>query len=185
MHYSKLIKNLNDDRHVSVNNAENNVSSDGIIQELRKLLEERAASNVVAAPPGFDDNELNDVQIDDVLSYLMECQEKYFSDIPLADRLCQKFMWNIPKSVYKAFKDMHDYGPEYDIVNPILLFYIFCAEDPRYAMARFMDIIVNMVIDDKLNIIDRGSIEYQLSMTDEEAEPEKFKELMSLKEKLD
>ena len=78
-----------------------------IIDKMYSLMSEHKKEN---APPEVEHTVLNDNEIADVLSYLLELQEKYFNDIPLSKDLCKQFMWNIPKEAYKAFREARDYG---------------------------------------------------------------------------
>ena len=43
--------------------------------------------NMNAIPEGFNDTILDDEEVNNVLSMLLEFQEKYFSETPLADTL--------------------------------------------------------------------------------------------------
>lgn len=87
---------------------------------------------------------LNDDQIAEVMSYLLKIRDRYFSgegrEIPLAKDLCKNFVWNLPTPVYKAFKDAEDYMHP-DIMNPLMLMYIYCVEDPGYYYPRFLAIL--------------------------------------------
>ena len=137
-----------------------------ILDEIRDFMKNCAASNVVAAHSEEKTN-LDENEISDVLQCLLEYRDKYFSDIPLTNELDKKFMWNIPKSIYRSFKAVRNRGPEFDIVNPMLLFYIFCTEDPGEAMPKFIETICGLIGPEEQNIIEQGSIEYTTNMSDE------------------
>lgn len=121
-----------------------------ISDNVRKIMEFMAElkDKNCEAPAGFEDTSLNDEEIANVLSMLLEFQEKYFGDVPLTEDLSRSFMWNIPKPIYNAAKKMHDIG-EPDCLNPIYWFYIMCLADPEYMMAKFLVLATNAISDEE------------------------------------
>lgn len=115
------------------------------------------SDKVEEAPVSVVDTILNDQQINDILSYLLMLQEKYFSDIPLSSELCKQFMWNIPLDIYELFRDAIDYDrPDY--LNPITLFYYFCTKDANdhFSFFKFITRINELMNDDEEYIIKHG-----------------------------
>lgn len=180
IHYKEFIKiNNDDDEIININNfddselckmiSENNMTMNTKIESLTSSIDNIKSflsDHVIQAPDDVENTILNDDEICDILSYLLECQEKYFPDIPLKEDLCKSFMWNIPKSIYKTFINVRDY-PKNNIYNPLLYFYIFCVDDPDSAMPLFLHRIIGM-IDTKLkNEIEQKSNEYLEMFNDE------------------
>lgn len=123
------------------------------VKKIMEFMEDMKNKNC-EAPVGFEDTSLNDEEIADVLSMLLEFQEKYFSDVPLTDNLSRSFMWNIPKPIYNAAKRMHDID-EPDCLNPIYWFYIMCLADPEYMMAKFLVLATNAISDEEYDRVDK------------------------------
>lgn len=105
----------------------------------------------------LEETNLDDDEITEVLSYLLKLQDEYFGQsLPLADELCQKFVWNMPREVYKLFKDSIDYDTP-DALNIMTLFYAFCMKDlTRTGMCKFIDKLCSMfhIADTMFNIED-------------------------------
>lgn len=95
------------------------------------------------APTDFDDNILNEDEISEIMSYMLQLQTEYFSDIPLSKELSKKFMWNIPKEIYRQMRNNIDKDDPV-ILNPILYLYIFCTDYPEFAMGKFILTILNL-----------------------------------------
>lgn len=100
------------------------------------------------APAGYEDTTLNSGEIVDVVTMLLDFQEKYFKDVPLTDTLQKNFIWNIPREVYDAANKMRALG-EPDCLNPIYWMYLTCLEDPEYMIAKFIVLAVNSVTDEE------------------------------------
>ena len=94
----------------------------------------------------LEETNLDDDEITEVLSYLLKLQDEYFGQsLPLANELCQKFVWNMPREVYKSFKDSLDYDIP-DALNILTLFYAFCMQDvSRTGMFKFIDRLHSMI----------------------------------------
>lgn len=90
-----------------------------------------------------EETNLDEKQVSEIIDFILIVKDKYFSDIPLSTKLTRNFIWNIPEEVYKAFRNAQDYMRP-DILNPIILFYIFCTDCPDEAMGKFITILVNL-----------------------------------------
>ena len=100
-----------------------------------------------SAPANYESYALNDDEIANVLTWLLEFQEKYFPTTPLSETLHQDFMWNIPKEVYNAAVDAKAY--EYpDALNPIFWLYICCTESPHDMIGEFVINAINSIDDE-------------------------------------
>ena len=152
MHYSQLIKvpnYLDTGNHNPVSKVDSIDSAK--IDQLIKMFETYGVSS--QAPPSLENSELNDDEIDKVLCYLLRLQSEYFNDVPLSRDLCKKFMWNIPRNVYNSFQKAIALD-EPDILNPLMFFYIFCVDDPYFAMGKFVNIINNLIGPDEMELIE-------------------------------
>ena len=119
------------------------------------------------APTDFDDNILNEDEISEIMSYMLQLQTEYFSDIPLSKELSKKFMWNIPKEIYRQMRNNIDKDDPV-ILNPILYLYIFCTDYPEFAMGKFILTILNLCDESDYDEIVRRSKEYDNVETDDE-----------------
>lgn len=119
------------------------------------------------APKDFDDNILNEDEISEIMSYMLQLQTEYFSDIPLSKELSKKFMWNIPKEIYRQMRNNIDKDDPV-ILNPILYLYIFCTDYPEFAMGKFILTILNLCDESEYDEIVRRSKEYDNAETDDE-----------------
>lgn len=163
MHYSKLLKITGD---TDVSPVHNICSAD--TNNIMSFLKEIAEKTNVEAPKSVTDTILNDKQINDILDYLWYLQKTYFHEIPLSNKLCQQFIWNIPKEVYKCFcvaKQCKE-----DVFNPITYLYIFCVDEPQYRVGRFVDIINKKLITPYLSLITKTVADEIDGESDEEDE---------------
>ena len=146
MHYSKLLKVTG-----GINVSPVNDTCDTDTNNIMTFLKELAEKTKVEAPAYVTDTILNDKQINDILDYLLYLQKTYFQELPLSRELCQQFIWNIPKDVYKCFcvaKQCKE-----DVFNPITYLYIFCVDESQYCVGRFVDIINKKLITPNLKLI--------------------------------
>lgn len=112
-----------------------------------------------SAPFDFDNTCLSDDEISDVLSTLINFEKKYFKDIPLAETLEKRFMWNIPKSVYNAANKVTVCGLP-DCLNPLYWFYLFCTAEPEDMIGKFITTAVNAIPDDDYEELVKHADEY-------------------------
>lgn len=135
------------------------------ISELKQFLQNPA--NIQTAPEGYEDTNLDDEEIDDIMSTLLSFEEKYFKEIPLSRDLDKKFVWNIPKIVYEA----HQYANERDdnILDPLICIYALLTEDPLYTMGVYMNILKEEINKNE-STIEKSCEEYYKALNDEEEE---------------
>ena len=165
MHFSKLIKTPG--VVITQPPVKNDTTSDNgkAFEQILDILKQNQNS-VVSTNNVKEDTNLDDEEINDVLSMLLEFQDKYFTDIPLSRDLCKKFMWNIPKNVYKAAVKARNYG--YDFINPLILFYVFCVDEPDFAIGKFMHILLNAMTDEDYSVIESKASEYDFAYNEGE-----------------
>lgn len=165
MHFSKLIKTPG--VVITQPPVKNDTTNDNNSEAFEQILDilKQNQSSVVSTNNIEEDTNLDDEEINDVLSMLLEFQDKYFTDIPLSRDLCKKFMWNIPKNVYKAAVKARNYG--YDFINPLILFYVFCVDEPDFAIGKFMHILLNALTDEDYAVIESKASEYDFAYNEE------------------
>ena len=165
MHFSKLIKTPG--VVITQPPVKNDTTGDNdkAFEQILDILKQNQNS-VVSTNNVEEDTNLDDEEINDVLSMLLEFQDKYFTDIPLSRDLCKKFMWNIPKNVYKAAVKARNYG--YDFINPLILFYVFCVDEPDFAIGKFMHILLNAMTDEDYSVIESKASEYDFAYNEED-----------------
>ena len=167
MHFSKLIKTPG--VVITQPPVKNDTTGDNdkAFEQILDILKQNQNS-VVSINNVEEDTNLDDEEINDVLSMLLEFQDKYFTDVPLSRDLCKKFMWNIPKNVYKAAVKARNYG--YDFINPLILFYVFCVDEPDFAIGKFMHILLNAMTDEDYSVIESKASEYDFAYNEGEDE---------------
>lgn len=121
-------------------NSVESVDTTKIIKEMKNLFEEYSEKNKVSYD-GEASTELNDEEVEMILERLLAISKNIFPDIPLNPTLSKEFIWNIPKEIYELYLDVYS-DIEHPILDPIVILYIFCAEHPRYAMGRFMQVLM-------------------------------------------
>lgn len=135
------------------------------VNQMMQIMKELAEKDN-SAPPNFDSYALNDGEISQVLTWLLNFQEKYFPNTPLTETLHQDFMWNIPKEVYNAAYDAEMYGYP-DALNPIYWFYMFCMDSPHDMIGEFILNAINSITDEDSEVIASHAKEYRKVYFDE------------------
>lgn len=186
MNYRKLIRFYDNEECHNITEQTNTITNNVVTQPVKpsdqsaahivKIIDERfnklesliKIMNVPqTAPADFDDNILNEDEISEIMSYMLQLQTEYFSDIPLSKELSKKFMWNIPKEIYRQMRNNIDKDDPV-ILNPILYLYIFCTDYPEFAMGKFILTILNLCDESEYDEIVRRSKEYDNAETDDE-----------------
>ena len=163
--------NINQPKEVNLSKEDKNDILDKISSEISGL-EERLKenqnvdiANIIKnsepqeAPPEYENNELDDDQITEVLNTMLAFQDEYFSATPLNSELVEKFVWNIPKDVYKAHLYVKDHELP-DAMDPIYWFYLFCMRNPQEAMGKFLVQAINSMSDTDFEEISQDADEY-------------------------
>ena len=110
-------------------------------------------------PPEYENTELNDDQIAEVLNTMLKYQDEYFSATPLNSELIQPFVWNIPKDIFDAHVYVKDHCLP-DAMDPIYWFYLFCMKNPQEAMGKFIVQAINSMSDTDFEEISQDADEY-------------------------
>lgn len=111
------------------------------------------------APPEYENTELDDDQIAEVLNTMLKYQDEYFSATPLNSELIQPFVWNIPDDIFNAHVYVKDHCLP-DALDPIYWFYLFCMKNPQEAMGKFLAQAMNSISDDDYEKITENADEY-------------------------
>lgn len=106
-----------------------------------------------------EETELSEKQVSEVLDRMLYFHETYFKEIPLADEQDKGFLWNIPYDIYKDMINIRDKG-ESDILDPTMLLYVFCSDNPTLAMGKYLKYL-NQVISDNMDELDEIEAEYE------------------------
>ena len=148
--------------------ASSNMELNDKVNQMMAIMKELAEKDN-SAPANFDSYALNDDEIAQVLTWLLNYQEKYFPSTPLSETLHQDFMWNIPKEIYDAAYAAEMYGYP-DVLNPIFWFYMFCLENPHDMIGEFIINAINTIDDDAESVLASHAKEYRRVYFEEESE---------------
>ena len=120
-------------------NETNKQINEEMTSDIKTILEfiEELKSKDCSAPAGFEETSLDNDQICEVLSILLEYQEKYASDTPLAETLSKSFVYNIPKEIYDTATYMRACELP-DCINPLYWLYMMIMANPVDAIPRFI-----------------------------------------------
>ena len=113
-------------------------------------------------------NSLSDKEALNVIDRMLTFQSMYFSDVPLSESFKRPFIFNIPKSMFEWFQDVEDKGLD-DVLNPMLLFYIFNADNLDIAYGKYLQILLDILLENQATI-DAYAEAYDEMMEAEEGE---------------
>lgn len=163
--------NINQPKEISISEEDKNDILDKIsseisgLEERLKEIQNADITNIIKnsepqeAPPEYENNELDDDQITEVLNTMLAFQDEYFSATPLNSELVEKFVWNIPKDIYKTHSYVKDHELP-DAMDPIYWFYLFCMRNPQEAMGKFLVQAINSMSDEDFEQISQDADEY-------------------------
>lgn len=134
------------------------------ISELKQFLQNPVTTQFI--PPEEENTNLNDDEIDDIMSTLLSFEEKYFKDIPLSRDLDKKFVWNIPRIVYEAHEYAHE--RDEDALDPLICLYALLTEDPLYTMGVYFESLINNVVEQNGDALRKAYDEYYDALSEEE-----------------
>lgn len=102
------------------------------------------------AAKSVSDTILTDAEANQILVQMLHYQDKYFPTLPLSEIQCREFISNIPRSVFEAAEHNFGFDNEYDLMNPIFLFYIMCVSDHHNeVMGEFLTIVYDQLHQNK------------------------------------
>ena len=151
--------NSDNEKTTTEKETEKATTMDDRIRQIMDYMEELSSKNDKSNENGYPETILSERESENILTTLLDFQDKYFSNIPLSEKLEGSFVWNIPKPVYKAIKTAQDY--EYpDCLNPLYWFYLFCTENPSDMIGKFISLALNSISDEDLKLIEKHADEY-------------------------
>lgn len=170
MHVSKLISCFSGGDNPPETTPTSTITTDEfkIIKEMIQNISNQ--TNTIQKETKFT-NSLTDEDVSKVLDVLLSFQERVFCDVPLTDTFKRPFLFNIPKPMFDYFIDVFDKGYD-DVLNPMLLFYIFNAFDPELFYGRYLKTLKDVLNANGDTIDEYASVceEYIASMYDETEE---------------
>lgn len=110
------------------------------IENLKSLIVKLSVDQSLDMPDVLKNALLTQYDVDDMLLQLRDFEEKYFSDVPMSRMLEPQFAFNVPKTVVDAMRcAKRDDVP--DVLNPLLLMYLFFTDDPYLVIGRYLQIL--------------------------------------------
>lgn len=107
-----------------------------------------------------------DDEFNEVIETLIDLGKKYFEDVPLTS-VPGPMLQNIPQSLMKSIRLLNTH-PEYpDILNPAMMLYLCCLEDPADAIGRYLEILKELM-DDNAQAIHEDAERYLESFQEDE-----------------
>lgn len=143
--------------------------------ELVRVGAKTSASTPVPPESCVDDTakgtNLNKEEARYVLKKLEEYRDKYYKDIPLKIPADPKFIFNIPKSIYKASTYVRDTSKP-DSMDPLYWFYLFCTEEPQDMIGKFLITAINIIPNEEYSYIEESANEYDQLYLEDESDPD-------------
>lgn len=165
MHYAKLIRSVR--YNVTLNEPEKQTPSvsEAEASEMVKLLRELSEKTATEIPERLKEENtiLNDYEVNELLECALHFQDKYFQHIPLKKDLIKPFVWNIPRSVLDGVRYCRNHTEEAvpDLLNPMLLMYLFLTENPADAIGAFMSTLIELIdLDGNREAIEDDALAY-------------------------
>ena len=164
MHYAKLIRSTR--YNVTLNEPEKEKEKEAspdaseMVKLLRKLSEK---ADMIPDHLKEENTILNDYEVNELLECALHFQDKYFKHIPLKKDLIKPFVWNIPRSVLDGVRYCRNHTEEAvpDLLNPMLLMYLFLTENPADAIGAFMDTLIELIdLDGNREAIEEDALAY-------------------------
>lgn len=145
--------------------------------EMMSLLRQIAVTSDQQAPKSITDSILTDEEVDRLLPVIEKFGEKYFPDIPMSQSLEQRFVFNIPRVVIDAINFFERNEDLPDILNPLILLYLFFTDVPMEAIGRWWEHIAAMMeIDGIREAINDDAQRYLADMMDGDEEEDEYGE---------
>ena len=103
---------------------------------------------------------LTEDEASEIMDYIINLHDTYFTDIPFSSNQFKQFVWNVPHRMYEGMIDCIDKN-EPDIVNPMTLMYIAFTDEPAWVIGHFLTYIEKMIDfdSDSVDDLDRNYVE--------------------------
>ena len=121
---------------------------------LRKMAEQQCQ-----IPKALEESVLDDAEVNMILEDALNFQSKYFSNIPLNRDILKPFLYNVPKNVYEGAKYMRNHPETPDVLNPVLLLYLFLTKEPADSIGVYL-IKLSELIDGSREAIKDDALKY-------------------------
>ena len=142
----------------------------GEIKDLQTKVEELTEQLDNVKPEIVQSVIRTDDEFNEVIETLIDLGQKYFGDVPLTS-VPGPMLQNIPQSLMKSIRLLNTH-PEYpDILNPAMMLYLCCLEDPADAIGRYLEIIKELM-DDNAQAIHEDSERYMESFQEDDEDDE-------------
>lgn len=105
-------------------------------------------------------------EFNEVIETLIDLGKKYFSDVPLTS-VPGPMLKNVPMSLMKSIRLLNTHAEYPDILNPAMMLYLCCLEDPADAIGRYLEIIKELM-DDNAQAIHDDAARYMESIQDDD-----------------
>lgn len=109
-------------------------------------------------------------EFNEVIETLIDLGKKYFNDVPLTS-VPGPMLKNIPMSLMKSIRLLNTHAEYPDILNPAMMLYLCCLEDPADAIGRYLEIIKELM-DDNAQAIHDDAARYMESLQDDDDDDE-------------
>ena len=136
------------------------IDIDSMSDDIKQILEcvKNNPTTVVQQIPS-DSTSLTEDKVNNVMTWLLDYQERYFADIPLPDSLDKNFVWNIPKKIYDC-AEKNRLLEQPDVLNPLFWFYCMLLDEPEDMISKFILNAVNAITDEDESIIEKQADVY-------------------------
>lgn len=105
-------------------------------------------------------------EFNEVIETLIDLGKKYFNDVPLTS-VPGPMLKNVPMSLMKSIRLLNTHSEYPDILNPAMMLYLCCLEDPADAIGRYLEIIKELM-DDNAQAIHDDAVRYMESLQDDD-----------------
>ena len=138
-----ILKNKLEMQEQSIADLRNKVDNQQDISNMLHEIRENMSSQTADVT-----TQLSDDEVADIMTYLVNLQNTYFQDIPLASDQIKAFVFNVPSHVYDGMRDAID-REDPDVMNPIMMMYVAFIDDSGISMGKYLEIIRKLLDDEK------------------------------------
>lgn len=162
MLYTKFMKGCGSD---STANDEKIAEYTGEIKNLQTKVDELKEQLDNVQPEIVQSVIRTEDEFNEVIETLIDLGKKYFSDVPLTS-VPGPMLKNVPMSLMKSIRLLNTHSEYPDILNPAMMLYLCCLEDPADAIGRYLEIIKELM-DDNAQAIHDDAVRYMESLHDD------------------
>ncbi len=163
MLYTKFMKGCGSD---STANDEKIAEYTGEIKNLQTKVDELKEQLDNVQPEIVQSVIRTEDEFNEVIETLIDLGKKYFNDVPLTS-VPGPMLKNVPMSLMKSIRLLNTHSEYPDILNPAMMLYLCCLEDPADAIGRYLEIIKELM-DDNAQAIHDDAARYMESLQDDD-----------------